>query len=124
LFCLEPNPKIYGCNFLTTTTEAYSFVSKLNHPSVMLQFDSGTVFQNDENVEDFFEFTNRFGHFHISEPNLKVIGRNYDHSLISDLLNNHLKPDVVTIEMLTSHGPSRLQEIEEAIDFAKRTYNV
>ena len=69
--CIEPNPPLYGCNFLTTSLEAFEFVSDVNTPGVELNIDLGTISINGEDSLKLMNATlETIGHLHISEPNL------------------------------------------------------
>lgn len=123
IFCLEPNPTIYSCNFLTTTTEAANFVTKLNHPNVKLQLDSGTIITNRENFEVEFEtYKHLIGHVHASDTNLVPIRDHSDyHKSIASKLKSINFP-LATIEMLTNKSANPLSDIQEAVEFALRIY--
>jgi D-psicose/D-tagatose/L-ribulose 3-epimerase len=73
--CLEPNPAIYGCDFLQTLDEAGSLVAEINHPGLRLTVDSGIMTINAEPIEAGIErWFAWIGHVHISEPQLAPIG--------------------------------------------------
>lgn len=70
---IEPNPAVYGTNFLTTVMDAARFVAEVGHPAVMLNFDMGSLSMNGEAdlVTDIFEAAGgNVSHVHISEPHL------------------------------------------------------
>lgn len=71
---VEPNPRAYGANFLTTVDEAASFVSDVNHPGIALNFDIGAVLMNGQRdqLEDLFvKCLPLISHVHLSEPDLQ-----------------------------------------------------
>lgn len=45
---LEPNPAVYGTNFLTTIGETIEFAQKVAHPAVSVNFDIGSLHLNGE----------------------------------------------------------------------------
>jgi sugar phosphate isomerase/epimerase len=69
---IEPNPAVYGTNFLTTVESAAQFVRAAEHPGIALNFDMGALIVNGEtNVEGLFESADgRVSHVHLSEPQL------------------------------------------------------
>jgi sugar phosphate isomerase/epimerase len=70
---LEPNPAAYGTNFLTTIGETLTFVRRLDHPAVGVNFDIGALHMNgerDSGAEWFAKAAAFVSHVHISEPNL------------------------------------------------------
>jgi sugar phosphate isomerase/epimerase len=112
--CVEPNPSIYGSNFITTSNDAALFIEKVNHPNIKMQLDTGTVIINNENIENILiEHSHLIGHIHISEPNLIAYGQNKaickNHGInIKKYLKNH----TVAIEMLkVSEDPNYINVI-------------
>jgi sugar phosphate isomerase/epimerase len=70
---IEPNPTIYGTNFLTTIHEAIEFVNAIEHPGVSLNFDIGSLHVNGEIAEGgewFAKAKALASHVHVSEPQL------------------------------------------------------
>jgi len=70
---MEPNPAIYGTNFLTTMRETIAFTAHVNHPAVTVNFDLGALHVNDTfdtAAELFAKTASRVSHVHISEPQL------------------------------------------------------
>lgn len=121
LLCLEPNPKEYGANFLTTTKETYNFIKMLNHPNIKLQLDVGALILNNETNAVIDMSSDMIGHIHISEPQLRPVGANQaEHSLFS-LTIKKLESNK-TIEMLTTDAGNPLEVIEKSLIFAKRLY--
>ena len=121
VLCLEPNPKEYGANFLTTTKETYNFVKMLNHPCIKLQLDVGELILNDEKNTVIDICSDMIGHVHISEPQLKPIGTNQDEHLVFSPLIKKLKSNK-TIEMLTADTKDPLKDIEKSLVFVKELY--
>ena len=124
VICLEPNPSCYGANFLTGTWETYSFVSKLNHPNIKLQFDSGAFFINRESVEIIGQVKDLIGHVHISEPNLSALGTaDVKHQLLGRELNEFVPGLPRTIEVLTNRSENTLDDIVRSVNIAKCNYS-
>lgn len=70
---IEPNPQEYGTNFLTTCRQAQEFVAMVDHPSIRLNFDVGTIHMNGDFdvIEDLIvSSAAAIHHVHISEPQL------------------------------------------------------
>ena len=118
--CLEPNPKAYGANFLTNTMDACDFVSKLNHPGIRMQLDTGAMFMNNEPPETIEQVRDWIGHVHISEPQLASLGESgVSHAHIGEAFKKAMgqTTDIVTIEMLIpkGDGADRAALLERAI---------
>ena len=147
--CLEPNPELYGANFLTTTQDTYDFVSKLNHPNIRMHLDTGTMLVNHEAASVIDHVKNMIGHVHLSQKHLTVLGDSCEdipntaintadkvsnnilssklscieneHKCLAEALNK-TETKIYTIEMLTNKEKSSLQAIDRAISFASRVY--
>lgn len=118
--CLEPNPEAYGANFLTNTMDACDFASKLNHPSIRMQLDTGAMFMNNESPETIEQVRDWIGHVHISEPQLAPLGESgVSHAQIGESFKKGMgqTSSIVTIEMLIpkGDGADRAALIEKAI---------
>jgi D-psicose/D-tagatose/L-ribulose 3-epimerase len=102
--CIEPNPSIYGCNFLTSTAETLEFVTKVDTPGVGLNIDLGALAINGEDPLQLMKAgLNLIGHLHISEPNLlPVLGKgsqSASHCSLRSALKSLSYDGVVSIEM-------------------------
>ena len=125
LFCLEPNPEMYACNFMTTTAEAASVVELIDHPGVRLQIDLGAMTINREPVAETIErYGSLAGHVHASEPKLAVLSDHSTHDAAAAALSR-IRPDLaVTIEMTTSSAESALDSVKTALLLAQTTYGL
>jgi D-psicose/D-tagatose/L-ribulose 3-epimerase len=120
--CLEPNPTIYGCNFLTTTEETLEFLHELNHEKILLNLDLGAVTQNNEDIHHLLsQVKNRLGHVHISEPGLMPISQNPLHLEYAKHLKNFDFSGVISIEMKKLSEP--LKELPSLLSWILKTYN-
>lgn len=119
---LEPNPTLYGTNFLTTTEAAAEFVQSLSEPSVGLQLDLGTMTVNGESPDVIDRVAPLVGHIHVSEPRLVPVGTTQaPHAIYA----SHLKKvpaAYLTIEMVEKDAGRPLDAVREAIRFVKRIY--
>ncbi len=67
---LEPNPSIYGTNFINTTKQALDYCARIKNPGLKVNIDFGTIVNNEENPADIFGDLSLISHIHISEPYL------------------------------------------------------
>tara|TARA_B100000767_G_scaffold274395_1_gene307256 strand:- start:873 stop:1676 length:804 start_codon:yes stop_codon:yes gene_type:complete len=75
-FCLEANPKLYGCEYINSTMEAISLIRKINKPYFKLNLDLGTIIENKENISEIISKNfNLIKHVQISTPYLRGISR-------------------------------------------------
>lgn len=70
---LEPNPAIYGTNFLNRFEDAEAFARDLGHPAIRVILDVGAMIINDD-LDTLSRLTPeriaRVSHVHLSEPQL------------------------------------------------------
>lgn len=125
VFCVEPNPAAYNCNFLTTTRETARFVRSLAHPAIKMQLDLGALSMNDEDPRVVMpEVATSVGHIHISEPNLVPVGDlGSDHRWLAQSLNaNGFAGAWATIEMVATKNEPHLVAIERACQVVVAAY--
>ncbi|WP_341348644.1 sugar phosphate isomerase/epimerase family protein [Paenibacillus sp. FSL H3-0469] len=125
VFCIEPNPVQYGCDFITNTSDAVSLVREVANPSFKLHLDSGALILNEENIfaaiEEGFPYLN---HFHISEPYLNLIGLNpTSHVKIAHALKTLGYSNWVSIEMKDNLLNNNVESVEKALSYAMAIYN-
>ena len=99
VIAIEPNPTIYNTNFLTTTKEAIAFVKEINLPNIKINYDLGTVIENNESLEILESNLNLINHIHISEPNLALIEERELHSKLLEILVKGNYNNLISIEM-------------------------
>jgi len=73
VIALEPNPTIYGTNYVNTTQDAISLVTELHHPAFKINVDLGAMLFNNEDFRLIERHIPLVNHIHISEPNLATI---------------------------------------------------
>lgn len=120
VICLEPNAAQYGANFLVTTEETYSFVRKLGHPNIAMQFDAGTFLINKEKIELVPQILECVRHVHLSEPYLKSLCKtSSDGEKLYRVIADTWK-DPICIEMLSTSKERELAEVEKAIRYVQK----
>jgi D-psicose/D-tagatose/L-ribulose 3-epimerase len=117
IFCIEPNPPSYGCNFITNSLSAYEMVKAINHPSIKMQLDTGTIATNNEDFKvEVPIYVQEVGHIHLSTTDLKPIFT--DKKRLTPIVNTIKKNfdnNFVTIEMLAQNS----SEVFNSILFAQ-----
>lgn len=123
-FAIEPNPPLYGTDFINTTEEAIKFVRKLSHPNFCVQLDASTMTINQENYLKTLRKGISFArHFHISEPGLKPVPQEEtNHQQIASSLKKLGYKGWISVEMPLNDSVNRLKLIQKALDFVTRTY--
>lgn len=96
---MEPNPAIYGTNFINTTQQAFELAKEVNHPCFKVNVDLGTIIQNRESLKTMEENIQMVNHVHISEPNLEPIVKRNLHKELCELLKQSGYSQFISIEM-------------------------
>jgi D-psicose/D-tagatose/L-ribulose 3-epimerase len=123
-FCVEANSTEYGCDFITSTDEAFSFFSGLSNPGIGFHLDTGAMAMNKESPQKIIEsYFQDIHHIHISEPFLVQAGTgSTDHKLISKLLKEYKYPNHISIEMKNGLKPDNIETVREAVEFCLDMY--
>lgn len=82
---LEPNPEIYGTNFINFTNQAFDFCKKSGCDNLRVNVDFGTIVYNNESLEWLQKDLPLVNHIHISEPYLKKIEKRELHNRLTAL---------------------------------------
>jgi sugar phosphate isomerase/epimerase len=122
VICLEPNPTRYNANFMTTSDETDQVVRLVNHRSIKMQFDTGSLTINHEDVEEVLQRSRDIiGHIHISEPDLLPLGSGgVDHERVSFFIKKYLPDYVASIEIRPQQ--EEFLEIYHSLQLACRYY--
>lgn len=122
--CLEPNPARYGANFMTTSDETAKVVKSVAHPSIRMQFDTGSLTLNKEDPLAVLQtWAPLVSHVHASEPDLLPLGDgSTDHAAMFEAIKRYLPDRIVTVEMVATSGESHLVSVERALATAVHYY--
>jgi len=75
VFCIEPNPVMYDCDWITTLDEGHRFAVEVAHEGIAVNADSGGITLAGEDPSIVIpRAIGSIAHFHISEPQLAPIG--------------------------------------------------
>lgn len=120
ILSIEPNPTIYGTNFINTTEQALQLVKDVNNKGFMVNIDLGTIIQNNENIDQIIDNIDLVNHIHISEPNLEIIKNRKLHKDLSRKLKNNNYDKYVSIEMKMQEN---IEEVKKTIIYIKEVFN-
>lgn len=109
---IEPNPPLYGTNFLNTTQECASFLRRLRHPALRMNVDVGTLIQNGEDVQAVADDLDLVGHVHISRPNLQPVEGLALHRRLAAVLREGGYRGWVSVEMKNAGLPAVTRAME------------
>ncbi len=121
---LEPNPPIYGCDFLTTAGETVEWLDREapDGEGLGLHLDAGGIYLAGEDpIEAARLYGGRARHFHVSAPQLAPIGPDcvIDYPNIFSALKYSGYDGYVSIEMKAHPTESNLTRIENAIRYTR-----
>lgn len=103
--CIEPNPKEYGCRFLTNSSEALTVAREVNHPGFGINLDSGIMLLNGESPDEVVPAVAPWlKHFHVSHPHLLPVVDDgpVNHALFAAALRSARYEGCVSVEMRCS----------------------
>lgn len=123
--CIEPNPRQYGCDFITNSEEGIELVREVGHPGFRLHLDAGALVLNDEDISSAIEKGLPYlNHFHISEPYLKLIGTEATpHTDIANALKMVDYKNWISIEMKNNLSTNNVEAVEKALLYAMEIYS-
>ena len=116
IIAIEPNPSIYGTNFINKTQEAFELVRKINSKGLKVNVDIGTIIQNNENTLELVDNIDLINHIHISEPNLEIIEKRDLHRELRNILVENKYDKFVSIEMKNKEN---LKNVKNVIEYIK-----
>jgi sugar phosphate isomerase/epimerase len=123
-FCIEPNAKKYGCDFITNTDEAIELIKDVNSKGFRLHIDSAVMAMNSENIKESLGKALPYAeHFHISEPFLELITSNKtNHEEFAKTLKSLNYDKWVSIEMKNNVLSSNVEAAKRSLDFVTEIY--
>lgn len=123
VICLEPNPPVYGANFMTDLPSTAAVVRSVDHPAIRMQLDIGALTVNGEEPSKLLrEHGDLIAHIHASEPHLVVLGEaGTDHAPAAAAVRAWCPGPVVSVEMREA-APTPLAAVDRALGFAAATY--
>ena len=119
ILAVEPNPDIYGTNFLNTTKEAIDFVKKVQNKGLKVNVDLGAIIHNNEDLAIIGENIELVNHIHISEPYLEPIIERAVHKELFQLLKKYNYSNYISIEMKNTND---LGIVKNSIHYIKDVF--
>ncbi|MBD1878309.1 sugar phosphate isomerase/epimerase [Coleofasciculus sp. FACHB-T130] len=125
MFCIEPNPAVYNCDFITTSKQALDLVERVNSNGFGLHLDAAGITLSGENIETAINLSGKkLCHFHISEPHLEPVGAGIvDHPLFAKSLDNQKYKGWKSIEMKAQSQNSNILNVTKALKTAIKYYS-
>jgi sugar phosphate isomerase/epimerase len=123
-FCMEANPEVYRCDWLTDAVASTAFVRAVDSPGVRLHLDTACMaLAGDDAAERVRAGADVLAHVHASAPSLGEVGPGgpVDHPAMARALRAADYQGHVSVEMLPQDGDVQ-DAVQRAADFAKDTY--
>jgi D-psicose/D-tagatose/L-ribulose 3-epimerase len=124
LVLLEPNPKEYDCDFITSTPEAARLVQLIDHPNLKVQLDLGTCFYNNEHSEVLFQSLRaHIGYIHLATKDLEALQGN-PNPQITSLLPTLPERTPVSIEMKSAGKNGNVDRVIGSLDWIEENLSL
>ncbi len=125
IFCIEPNPVAYGCDFITDSAQGRELVKDVDHPGFGLHLDAAAMVMSEEDIPAALRATgSALCHFHISEPQLAPIGSGgVDHERIARELKKLNYRRWRSIEMRPPGADDNVAAVSQAMEKAVTLYS-
>ena len=119
-FCIEPNPKLYSCDFITKSSELFDILENDNFKKIKMHLDTACMFLEEDDFSNIEKYEKYLQHFHISEPNLNNLSEpKINHIEASSFLKKINYKNYVSIEMLNCN---KVDYIFKSINYVKNIY--
>ncbi len=111
---VEPNPGIYGTNFINTTEQAFQLARVLDSNGLKVNVDVGTMINNNERCDLLAENMALINHIHLSLPYLEYVAPNPFHRELREVLRECSYDRYLSIEMKKMDN---IDDILKCIDY-------
>ncbi|EPX60392.1 sugar or sugar nucleotide oxidoreductase [Cystobacter fuscus DSM 2262] len=122
--CVEPNPTVYACDFVTTSREGLELVRKVGSAGFCLHLDAGGITLSQESFDDrLLEALRSARHFHASESQLAPLGSGtVDHPRFVAALREVHYGHWVSVEMRSLAEDAGQHKLRAALTAARDVY--
>lgn len=124
IFCIEPNPIDYGCDFIINSRQGFDLVNKTHSLGFGLHLDLAGMTLSGEEIKPALEYgISRLCHFHISEPFLGEVGEEkVDHQTYGQALKDFDYQGWKSIEMRAQDSQDNSKNVIKALKTAIKYY--
>jgi sugar phosphate isomerase/epimerase len=114
--CIEPNSKLYGCNFMTNIFETITILKELNCSNIKLHIDTGNMMMENDNILNIANTVPYLESIHISDHNLGYINNSLhkDFSEIFEYINYN---KYITLETITTDLEKNIKMVLQFYQF-------
>lgn len=124
VLCIEPNPQVYGCDFVTNARQGLELVAAVGSPGFGLHLDAaGMTLAGDPLVSTLEDCSAALCHFHASEPQLGPLGEGgVDHATLARTLSRLGYAQRVSVEMRRPTGRDPETELRRVLGCLRAHY--
>ena len=124
VFCIEPNPPQYECDWITTLDDGHRFAVAVAHEGIAVNADSGGITLAGEDPSVVIpRAIGSIGHFHISEPQLAPLGTGgVHHPAFAEALRASTYRGWASVEMRPPPGNGRIEVLADSLRAAVEMY--
>jgi D-psicose/D-tagatose/L-ribulose 3-epimerase len=122
--CVEPNPTVYACDFITTAREGLELVHKVGSRGFCLHLDAGGITLSQEPIDDALKESMRVArHFHASEAQLAPLGSGtVAHERFASALREVGYDRWVSVEMRSIPEDANLSHLRASLTATRDAY--
>jgi sugar phosphate isomerase/epimerase len=118
--CIEPNSKLYGCNYINTIKAAGDLVQKINNKNIKMMVDIGNAMMENDDMCDIYKYQDIIYNIDISnEKMLDFTQIKKEHKDFMKILKEIKYNKKINLEMLIQKG-----EEDELESLYKSFYNL
>ena len=122
--CIEPNPAVYGCDFIVNASDDLALVRAVNSPGFSLHLDSAGLYLSGDDIADSVLSSGKsVSHVHWSAPNLDHVSpeSKIDYALMHRSLQKINYDGHISIEMRPpKSGMDHASYISSSISYARK----
>lgn len=123
--CIEPIPRSWGCEFVTTIREGLDLVRRVDSGGFGLHLDAASAAAEPDAASVIREAGTVVAHVHASEPNLAPIGSGgVNHAAFAAALRRIGYSSWVSIEMRVADRERSIDRVDEALRHAQTAYGL
>lgn len=126
VFCIEPNPRVYGCNFVTTSDEGAALVRAVGSAGFGLHLDvAGATLAGESPAAAVRDHAGELCYLHISAPSLGALETDVvDHAAAGRALAESPYRGFGSIEMRPGPVGGNASRVAAAVALAQRYYPI
>lgn len=119
---IEPLPASLGVNFITGTYQAFAMARRVNRENFAVNINTGTIFENNENMQLIFNPQNikLIKHIHLAEPGFNSFRPRKEYFEMARLLNK-CEYDGYVSACMTEHD--NVKQLQGVMNYFNKIFN-